>query len=445
MIDEVLSISALIGYINSKLYSDSRLRNIRVSGELGNFSSYRGSGHWYFTLKDAGAQIRGAMFRGHNSAVSFMPKDGDSVIVTGNINIYENRGELQLVVSEMQLAGLGNFYIQFERTKAKLEPLGYFDLKRKKEIKMYPEQISVVTGANTAALQDIRITIARRWPAVTVREVYAVVQGKEAITSVVNALRIADAQGSDTIILARGGGSVDDLWCFNDEEIARAIFECRTPVITGIGHESDITIADLVADVRAATPTAAAQRATPSQDEVRKQIAGNLDLMRGAVERKLQKEMQSFDIYSARLEHYFAQSQTVIARLSGLKNILYLSLSKNIDTQLERKRHHLLLMETFLRQKLKNAVGDLTSGRQRFRDNYANYLKSLENKFTGLAVSLDNLSPLKTMARGYIISSQNGLIIKSVDQIDVNKEINLRYADGEVSTKVMRKEKWQKN
>ncbi|MBR0385505.1 MAG: exodeoxyribonuclease VII large subunit, partial [Erysipelotrichaceae bacterium] len=339
MIEDTLTISALITYINSRLYNDSNLLNVRVTGELGNFSSYKGSGHWYFTLKDATASIRCAMFRGYNSTVDFMPKEGEMLVATGNINIYESRGELQLIVTLLQQAGQGNFYVQFEKIKAKLAPLGYFDESRKKPIKQFPEQISVVTGANTAALQDIRITIAKRWPAVRVLEVYAIVQGKEAIKSVTDALKTADSQGSDTIILARGGGSVDDLWCFNDESIAKTIFECKTPVITGIGHEIDFTIADLVADARAATPTAAAQRATPDQTEVRNAISSHLSIMKTVMDRKLQNKMQSLDIAESMLERFRLNVSNTVTSLRRYRSIIYLSLTKLIENQNIRIEH----------------------------------------------------------------------------------------------------------
>ena len=181
----------------------------------------------------------------------------------GTVNIFDARGELQVIVTEMQQGGQGSFYIQFEKTRKKLEPLGYFLPEHKKPIPAFPSQISVVTGANTAALQDIRITITKRWPNITLREEYAIVQGREAIESIITALKKADEHGSDVIILARGGGSVDDLWCFNDEKIAETIYNLKTPIITGIGHEIDTTIADLVADRRAATPTAERAWASP--------------------------------------------------------------------------------------------------------------------------------------------------------------------------------------
>ncbi|MBQ6654294.1 MAG: exodeoxyribonuclease VII large subunit, partial [Erysipelotrichaceae bacterium] len=204
---KVWTISQLVSYIKQQLANDFTLKNISVQGEIGNFTNHF-SGHWYFTLKDDKALINCAMFKGFNSHADFLPKNGDSVIATGNISVFEKSGQMQLIVSSLKMSGQGDFYVQFEKTRKKLEPLGYFDQGRKKPLPSYPRTISVVTGANTAALQDVRITLRRRWP-VELREVYAIVQGNEAIDSIVDGLRQADSQNSDVIILARGGGSVD--------------------------------------------------------------------------------------------------------------------------------------------------------------------------------------------------------------------------------------------
>ncbi len=228
MSEKVISIATLVNYVKNKFDTDFNLRNVAVQGEIVNFNHNASSGHWYFALKDENfnVQIKSAMFYGDNRHVSFKPKNGDKVIVVGNVSLYEVKGDLQLIVKSMQLAGVGNFYIQFEQTKKKLEPLGYFDAKYKKPLNKYPSQISIVAGASTAALQDIRDTLANRWPMARLVEDYAVVQGEQAVSSIVRALQLADTRGSDVIILARGGGSIDDLWCFNGVEVAKAILAC---------------------------------------------------------------------------------------------------------------------------------------------------------------------------------------------------------------------------
>lgn len=411
MNQKIWSISQLVAYIKQQLANDFILHNISVQGEIGNFTNHF-SGHWYFTLKDSGALINCAMFKGYNSVLDFIPKNGDTVIVNGSVNIFEKSGQMQIVVTHMKQSGEGDFYAQFEKTRKKLEPLGYFDISRKKPIPQYPTSISVVTGANTAALQDVRITLARRWP-VELREVYATVQGKEAIESVVEGLKTADSQHSDVIILARGGGSVDDLWCFNDEKIAQAIFNCKTPVITGIGHEIDTTIADLVADKRAATPTAAAVAATPDIKEVRQNVANMQYTLEKIMESHLNQAAQITDYQTNRLLQFTNRITDTQTRVSNCKHIISLSLVKSVET---------------VRQRIISNKENLTSGLQML------YQKK-EHQYQRENLLLDSLSPLKTLSRGYIISQQNDKIIKSVKDIDKKKNIVLTYADGSVEVK----------
>ena len=435
MMNTIWSITQLVGYVKNKLTFDSNLRNVKVQGELGNFSSYRGSGHWYFTLKDAGASIKCAMFKGYNNAVEFTPEDGDTVIVTGTVNVYESRGELQLVVTEMALAGQGMFYIQFEKTRKKLEPLGYFDEIRKKKICEYPSTIAVVTGANTAALQDIRITVSRRWPLARLNEVYAIVQGKEAIESVVNALKEADRTGSDTIILARGGGSVDDLWCFNDEKIAKAIYECKTPVITGIGHEIDVTIADLVADLRAATPTAAAIAATPDQKEVLNRIDSYTNVMKTVLNNNVNNLYQNLDYMSMKLDGFATRFNQYRIKLDSYKNIIYLSMSQNID----RYSNQITKDSEFIRNSLTDKISkysDYIIAEKKSLNNAAqNYMQKKQYEFINSINLLDSLSPLKTLQRGYSVTMQNDRVIRSVDDVKMNEDITVRLYDGTVDCK----------
>ena len=418
MIENIWSISQLVTYIKGKLRADFNLQKIRLQGELGNFSDYKGSGHWYFTLKDEYASIHCAMFRGYNNIVDFTPKNGDVVIVTGTVNIFDARGELQIVVTEMQQAGQGNFYIQFEKTRKKLEPLGYFAKERKKPIPAFPTRISVVTGANTAALQDIRITIAKRWPNIELIEEYAIVQGKEAIDSIVTALKKADSYNSDIIILARGGGSVDDLWCFNDEKIAEAIYNCKTPVITGIGHEIDVTIADLVADERAATPTAAAQRATPDREEVIKKITTWISDAEKQLTLKLQNYMQSSDYCHTILDSYADRGLQYHRNIQSFIHIAGLSLSQNIDLSKERYSG------------LKELID--RNSRLFYQQNVYRFRRTLD--------ILENVNPLKILNRGYTLTKQDSKVIKCIKDVDMDREMTITYHDGNLKVKPLEKE-----
>ncbi|MBO4537780.1 MAG: exodeoxyribonuclease VII large subunit [Erysipelotrichaceae bacterium] len=414
MSPRIWTISQLVGYIKQQLTNDFTLHNISVQGEIGNFTNHF-SGHWYFTLKDDSSLINCAMFRGMNSHVSFLPKNGDSVIATGNVSIFEKSGQMQLIVVSMEQAGQGDFYAQFEKTRRKLEPLGYFDESRKKPLPLFPRTISVVTGANTAALQDVRITLRKRWP-VELREVYATVQGNEAIESIISALREADSQNSDVIILARGGGSVDDLWCFNDERIAEAIFRCKTPVVTGIGHEIDTTIADLVADRKAATPTAAAVASTPDFREVLDSVKKQRETIANALINRLNQNGQLLDYDYSRLLAFRNRILELHNRISNGRNILSLALlshRQNADVILSRT---LQQMEYGLKNKCQNS----------------------SNRLAALTAALDSLSPLKTISRGYIISQQKGKIIKSVKEIDEEENIRLTYSDGKIDVRVVK-------
>ncbi len=414
MNQRIWSISQLVGYLKQQLANDFVLRNISVQGEIGNFTNHF-SGHWYFTLKDDNALINCAMFRGFNSRMEFLPKNGDSVIATGNVSIFEKSGQMQIIVNNMQMAGQGDFYAQFERTRKKLEPLGYFASERKKQLPPYPNRIAVVTGANTAALQDIRITLGKRWP-VELLEVYAIVQGAEAIDSVVNALKKADELKADVIILARGGGSVDDLWCFNDEKIAKAIYDCKTPVVTGIGHEIDTTIADLVADKRAATPTAAAVSATPDWREVNDMIESCRTIMLNALTNRLNQNEQLLDYDYSRLLTFRNRLMELNNRINNSRSILSLALLSRCQSGIHNVER--------LREEMKNAL-------------IMKYTNK-ENQLKQLSSSLDALSPLKTISRGYIISQQKGKIIKSVSQIDRESNVTLTYIDGKVDVKVVK-------
>lgn len=413
MIENIWSISQLVTYIKGKLRADFNLQKIRLQGELGNFSDYKGSGHWYFTLKDEYASIHCAMFKGYNNIVDFAPKNGDIVIVTGTVNIFDSRGELQVVVTEMQQAGQGNFYIQFEKTRKKLEPLGYFAKEHKKPLPLFPTRISVITGANTAALQDIRITIAKRWPNTELLEEYAIVQGKEAIESIVSALKRADQHGSDVIILARGGGSVDDLWCFNDEKIAQAIYDCQTPVITGIGHEIDVTIADLVADERAATPTAAAQRATPDREEVIRKINTWVDDSRKQLVLKMQNCMQAADYCHRALDSYADRGLQYHGNINSYRHIMALSLSQNIDINRERYGNLKEMMD---------------------RNSRLLYQQKAYG-FRHVLDILDNINPLKVLQRGYTITRQDNRVVKSLDEVDMTRDLTISYYDGDLKVK----------
>ena len=266
MSNNIWSVSYLLNSIKSTLDQNVLLKSFWVKGEISNFTAHS-SGHWYFSLKDEQARISCIMFQGYTKDVLFRPKNGDKVLVRGSITVYNLQGQLQCSVFSMQNDGLGDLFIQFEMLKKKLFEEGLFDEKFKKPLPKYPLSIGIITGDNTAALQDILKVLNHRWPIADICVYPCIVQGEQASASIIKQLKIADTK-HDVLILARGGGSIEDLWAFNNEKLARVIFDLYTPIVTGVGHETDTTIVDLVSDFRAPTPTGAAQIATPDSSVV---------------------------------------------------------------------------------------------------------------------------------------------------------------------------------
>ena len=267
MRNRVYTVSEIVKTLKNKLDLDPGLQKIIVQGEISNFTAHR-SGHWYFTLKDAGCRISCVMFASYVSRCNFHPKEGVKVLIQANTSIFEASGQLQLYVQAMKQDGIGDYYQQFELLKKKLFDEGYFDPNHKKALPKYPMKIGVITGKNTAAREDVFTTIKRRWPICQISEINTLVQGSEASIQMINALNKLDEMNLDVIILARGGGSIEDLWAFNDERLAITIYNAKTPIITGVGHEVDTTIVDYVSDRRAPTPTGAAEMATPDLHKV---------------------------------------------------------------------------------------------------------------------------------------------------------------------------------
>ena len=263
VLPEVYSVGQLNNYIKTVFDQNLIFQSVAVEGEISNFKNHT-SGHWYLTLKDDTSSIKAVMFKGQNMRIRFVPENGMKVIAVGRISVYERDGTYQLYINDMMPEGAGALSIAFEQLRVKLEKEGLFDEKHKKPLPRYPKTVGVVTAETGAAFQDICKVLRRRWPMAKVLLSPSLVQGTDAPASIVSALQKLDATGEcDVIIVGRGGGSVEDLWCFNDESVARAIFACETPVISGVGHEPDVTIADYVADRRAPTPSAAAELAVP--------------------------------------------------------------------------------------------------------------------------------------------------------------------------------------
>ncbi len=303
--EQVLSVSDLTAYLRHLLESDPRLQGVQVLGEVSNLV-YHGSGHVYFTLKDDGAQISCAWFRNYQQGAPRL-KAGDEIVVWGEISLYPPRGQYQFLVKRVRKLGTGDLFQQFQELKDKLQKEGLFDLSIKKKLPALALKLGVITSPTGAALRDVLRTIYRRFPRVKVLILPAKVQGEGAGASIVSALLAAEKQQLDLVLLVRGGGSIEDLWAFNEEKVARAIYACTLPVVSGVGHETDFTIADFVADYRASTPTAAAEAVTPDRQHLLRQLAGMEASLARGLRYFLQFQRQIVDDYSDRLRIYLRQ------------------------------------------------------------------------------------------------------------------------------------------
>ncbi|MDO8714664.1 MAG: exodeoxyribonuclease VII large subunit [Polynucleobacter sp.] len=298
---EILSVSDLNRAIASSL--EERFDTVWVSGEISNFKAYD-SGHWYFSLKDEEGQIRCVMFRGRNGQVGFMPQSGDLVEVAANLGFYVPRGDIQLTVQSMRRAGMGGLYEAFLKLKAKLAKEGLFDAERKREIPTHPRAIGIITSPQAAALKDVLSTLDRRAPHIPIVIYPTLVQGPDAPAGIISALKAAEKEHAvDVILLVRGGGSIEDLWAFNDEKLAYAIAQSPIPIVSGVGHETDVTIADFVADLRAPTPTGAAELAAPRRDQMLQELDAIMQALLQRVSQRVEREAQTLDQLALRLSH----------------------------------------------------------------------------------------------------------------------------------------------
>jgi len=298
---EILSVGDLNRAIAASL--EERFYAVLVSGEISNFKAYD-SGHWYFSLKDEEGQIRCVMFRGRNSQVGFMPQSGDLVEVSANLGMYVPRGDIQLTIQTLRRAGMGGLYEAFLKLKAKLAKEGLFDLDRKRDIPTHPRSIGIITSPQAAALKDVLSTLARRAPHIPIVIYPTLVQGPDAPAGIISALKAAEKENAvDVILLVRGGGSIEDLWAFNDEKLAYAISQSPIPIVSGVGHETDVTIADFVADLRAPTPTGAAELAAPRRDQMLQELDAIMQASLQRVNQRVEREAQTLDQLALRLSH----------------------------------------------------------------------------------------------------------------------------------------------
>ena len=367
-----------------------------VSGEISNFTR-AASGHWYFSLKDASAQVRCVMFKGRNSYCDWQPKEGDKVEARCVVSFYEARGEFQLNIEFLQRAGLGALFEAFERLKNKLQNEGLFEVARKKPLPAFPKKIGIVTSPDAAALRDILITLQRRMPSIPVILYPTPVQGKGAAELIASAIQTANQRAEcDVLMICRGGGSMEDLWQFNEEIVARAVASSAIPTVSGVGHETDFTICDFVADVRAATPTAAAEFVAPAREQLLQQLQATQMQLTKLFRFQLQQRMQACDYLARRL----------------------ISPKARIEQQ-------------------RTMLGEFA---RRFHSRFAHQLQLKKQQVNALEQNLIHLNPLAVLSRGYaLVENAEGAIIKSVTQITPNTTISVQVSDGKFEAIVTKK------
>lgn len=434
-----LSVQALTKYIKRKFDADPHLRNVYVKGELSNVKSHP-SGHIYFTLKDEKSRIQSAMFRSHASALKFRPENGMNVLITGDITVYETSGNYQLYVQSMQPDGIGALYLAFEQLKEDLGKEGLFDVRWKSPLPAFPATVGVVTAQSGAAIQDICSTIERRYPLAEIILFPATVQGPQAAPSIVKAIEQAEAYGAiDVLIVGRGGGSIEDLWAFNEEAVARAIFSCRIPIISAVGHETDTTIADFVSDRRAPTPTAAAEMAVPARDELVDRLLDRKRTLYNSLAHQINNERKRLTTLQTSYPLQFPERlyRPFTEKLIGLEGRLVRS-GQEITGRRASDLHRLSAMLSSFApdQRIKEEGRNVTVWTERLSRSVHHDVRLKHERLQTAVRMLTALNPLHIMERGYSIVYQNGVVAKSVKSMDIGATLQIRLQDGTVEATV---------
>ncbi len=402
MAQNVLSITQLNEYIRSRMDTDPMLTQVAVKGEVSNYKLYP-SGHHYFTLKDESSALKCVMFKGNAVRLRFHPENGMKVIAMGKVSVFPRDGAYQLYCTAMAMDGVGDLYAAFEQLKKKLAAQGLFDLAHKKSLPRYPNTIGIITSSAGAAVHDMLRILRRRYPLTTVRLLPVRVQGVDAPGEIADAIGYANHYNlADLLIVGRGGGSIEDLWAFNDERVAHAIYQSEIPVISAVGHEPDVTISDFVADIRAATPSNAAEIAVPDQNALRQSLDGMASAMAAGLLRQIKASQQHLNVLS--------QSPALRSPTSYLEQR-----GKNLEL-------------------LKNRM--LSAQNQNIIQKNARYIAAVSK--------LDAMSPLKVLSRGYSLAqTEKGMLIRSVSQVELGERIEVSLSDGKLSATVMNKEEFR--
>ena len=392
---KAISVTELNSYIKNKIADDEYLNNILIKGEISNFKHHY-TGHMYFTLKDDNSLIKCIMFKSYTTNLKFVPKDGMSVLAFGTVSVFERDGVYQLYCKAMQEDGVGALYKKYEELKQMLEEQGYFDISHKKKIPQMPKIIGVLTSQTGSVIRDIINVSTRRNPNVQIRLFPVPVQGQDAAPKIAEGIRFMNKNKlADVLILARGGGSLEDLWPFNEEIVAHAIYESELPIISAVGHETDFSISDFVADLRAPTPSAAAELAVPDIYEVKQKILG----YKNRLKISLNKKYEMLKLHYEKLTSSFVFKEPL--RIINERSILLDNQVKQIENIIKNKK------------------------------------QSEKERYVKLVSKLDTLSPLKTLTRGYSIIEQKGKIINSVKELQEGNEIDIQMIDGKAKAKII--------
>jgi len=435
---EYLTVSALTKYLKRKFDADPYLEKVFLTGEISNFRLR--PNHQYFSIKDDKAKISAVMFKNAFRKLNFQPEEGMKVMVVGRLSIYETAGNYQIYIDQMQPDGIGALYQAYEQLKKKLEAEGLFQLP-KKTLPRFPKRIAVLTSPSGAVIRDIMTTAKRRYPIAQIVLFPTVVQGEKAAEDVVKNLQRVKEQGNfDTVIIGRGGGSIEDLWPFNEERVARAIVACDIPVISSVGHETDTTIADLVADVRAATPTAAAELAVPVLSEEILRIEEKQARLQQAYIRQIQRKQERFQ--RVQNSYIFRQPE----RLYEAQSIKLDQLNQRMNQSLQRlvyeKEKNYTQIDYRFKQavphtRVKEANQEVEYLKERLKNRAQQIMTIKQQAFEQTVQALDLLSPLKIMGRGYSYTTKDTKVVKSVHELAQDDHLNIHYKDGRVQTKVI--------
>ncbi len=432
-----ISVAQLVGYLKNKLENDPNLQGLLVTGEISNFHRQMGSGHLYFTLKDERAQISCVMFKGSALSLRFEPKNGDKVELNARASIFEASGQMQLYVSSMRLSGLGDLFQKYEELKRKLNAEGYFSEQHKKTLKSkYLSRVAVLVGDNSAAMSDIKTCFKRRWPLCTVDYYTVLVQGEMASEDIIRKLKEVDELDYEAIILARGGGSFEDLFCFNDENLVKTIYSLKTFIVSGVGHEQDFTLCDFVADLRAPTPTASVELITVNIADIKKQVneltnANCFINPRSIFERK----QMVLDYYSSRLLNYRTRLNEIAASLERFRTRMSMLMKDrivSIQLVLKNSEQRMYNSSKMLIKRNENIVESDT-----LRINHSMQIKYNEYRstLTKYAELLSAYSKENVLKRGYTLIRQNCHYVKNMSELK-DKDIEVVFADGTVNAQV---------